>query len=857
MKKNLPITDNEIVLTEQQLIISKTNLKGHITFINVDFLEISGFKEDELINKSHNIVRHPDMPSSAFEDLWKTIKTGKPWKGIIKNRCKNGDFYWVNANVTPLIEKEQIIGYISVRSKPTRKQITDAAALYKNINEGKTTLKEVLAAQKNSKPKEANFIFRQFDIKWVLILSMLLVGIIPLMLTTIQNLSATKTVMHKQAISQLESLQSVKKIQIESYFQQIKNQVLTLSQNKMIVDAMSEFNTAFQQLPEDLNINPETLIQYKKDLSQYYKNDFAQEYQKQTNKDIDSSFLLPRKDSAIIAQYQYISNNHFPLGSKSKMDKSATSSKYNQIHQTYHPIIRNYQEKFGYYDIFLIDAKSGDIVYSVFKELDFATSLFDGAYKNTNFSQVFRQAARLNHNSAELVDFSLYLPSYEAPASFIASPIIKNNKTIGVLVFQIPLDKINNIMQTSKGLRDSGEIFLVAKDKLMRSQSRFSDKQNVLLQKVDTETVRAAIEGSSGTKLISSYKNIPVLSSYSPLKIEGLDWNIIAEIDKAEAFADINQLQHNIIIALVIALIFILIIAFWFANNIMLPIRQVINILQDISCGDLTGKINAKYAGSFGQMIENINLTSTKLSGIIFGISARVIRLSQASENVNETSHYLSQASTQQASSVAETNASINMMDSLIQANNNNAKDTNISAGKTSDMAKQGGEAVQAAVLAMTEIADKITIIDDISYQTNLLALNAAIEAARAGDYGKGFAVVASEVRKLAERSAQAAKEIIEMAGDNMTVAQQAGDLLKQIIPIAEQTADLVGGISDASEEQSEAAGQISSAMSELDTVTKQNASSSENLSATAHDLQLQAIQLHEILAFFNLKEKK
>jgi len=137
MKINMPITNVEHVLTETDSITTKTDLKGRITYANDGFIRISGFTQQDLIGASHNIVRHPDMPVEAFEDLWKSLKAERRWCGIVKNRCKNGDFYWVLANVTPLYENNNLIGYISVRSKPSQKQVVEAADVYRKFREGK------------------------------------------------------------------------------------------------------------------------------------------------------------------------------------------------------------------------------------------------------------------------------------------------------------------------------------------------------------------------------------------------------------------------------------------------------------------------------------------------------------------------------------------------------------------------------------------------------------------------------------------------------------------------------------------------------------------------------------------------
>ena len=140
MKTNMPVTDHEVVMIEGQELVSKTDLKGIITYVNQDFIEISGFTEAELIGKNHNVVRHPDMPPAAFDDLWTTIQEGKPWVNMVKNRCKNGDYYWVQANVTPLLEGGRVTGYMSVRSVPSRQQIEKADELYRAINEGKASI---------------------------------------------------------------------------------------------------------------------------------------------------------------------------------------------------------------------------------------------------------------------------------------------------------------------------------------------------------------------------------------------------------------------------------------------------------------------------------------------------------------------------------------------------------------------------------------------------------------------------------------------------------------------------------------------------------------------------------------------
>ena len=140
MRSNLPVTSVEYVLKDSETIVSKTDLRGKITYINQDFVTISQFSEEELIGSPHNMVRHPDMPVEAFEDFWRAINSGKAWTGLVKNRCKNGDFYWVEANAAPLLENGELVGFTSIRTKPSRDQVAAAEAAYREIKAGSKRL---------------------------------------------------------------------------------------------------------------------------------------------------------------------------------------------------------------------------------------------------------------------------------------------------------------------------------------------------------------------------------------------------------------------------------------------------------------------------------------------------------------------------------------------------------------------------------------------------------------------------------------------------------------------------------------------------------------------------------------------
>ena len=218
-------------------------------------------------------------------------------------------------------------------------------------------------------------------------------------------------------------------------------------------------------------------------------------------------------------------------------------------------------------------------------------------------------------------------------------------------------------------------------------------------------------------------------------------------------------------------------------------------------------------------------------------------QVSSGTEQISSSSEQLSQGASEQAASVEEVSSSLEEMTATIRQNADNASQTEKIAAKSANDAKEGGEAVRHTVSAMKQIAEKVSIIQEIARQTNMLSLNASIEAARAGDHGKGFAVVASEVQKLAERSQNAAVEISELSTTSVSIAEKAGQMLTQLVPDIQKTAELVAEINAASGEQANGIQQINSAIQQLNTVVQQNASAAEELTATAEELASQTVQ--------------
>ena len=283
------------------------------------------------------------------------------------------------------------------------------------------------------------------------------------------------------------------------------------------------------------------------------------------------------------------------------------------------------------------------------------------------------------------------------------------------------------------------------------------------------------------------------------------------------------------------------------------PLDTTVQIARAISAGDLTRRVEATRKDELGDVLRAMKEMSESLTRIIGEVRGGAAALSAASAQVSSTSQSLSQGNSEQAASVEETTSSLEEMNASIAQNAENSRQTEQMAQKGAKDAEESGRTVTQTTVAMKDIAEKVSIIEEIAYQTNLLALNAAIEAARAGEHGKGFAVVATEVRKLAERSQSAAKEISKLSSSSVAVAERSGKLLEDLVPAIRKTADLVQEVAAASREQASGVGQINKAMSQVDQVTQRNASASEELASTAEEMASQAEALSQLMSFFKI----
>ncbi|MGK0290792.1 MAG: methyl-accepting chemotaxis protein, partial [bacterium] len=288
-------------------------------------------------------------------------------------------------------------------------------------------------------------------------------------------------------------------------------------------------------------------------------------------------------------------------------------------------------------------------------------------------------------------------------------------------------------------------------------------------------------------------------------------------------------------------------------NTLISATQQITTVAEKIAGGNLKVEIQERSEGD--QLMLSLKSMIQALTEIVSQVKLAAQNIAVGSNELSSASQQLAEGTSEQAASAEQASSSMEQMAANIQQNSDNATQTEQIAKKAAADAISSGESVKKTVTAMQEIANKISIIAEISRQTNMLALNAAIEAARAREHGKGFAVVASEVRKLAEHSQESANDITNISTSSTQVAEEAGILLEKLVPDIRKTADLVQDISMASQEQRIGAEQINVAIRQLDSVIQQNAGSSEQIASTAEELSSQAEQLQTMISFFKINE--
>lgn len=629
------------------------------------------------------------------------------------------------------------------------------------------------------------------------------------------SLQASQTALASDQIMQEEALRN--------YLTSIKEELVVLSDNGYVRDAIRDFDAGYKALG------------------------YAPDQQ---------------------LQKLYIDDNSNKVGEKDKLDAAQDGSAYSAAHAKYHPWFHKLQQFREYYDVFLFN-KDGDIVYTVFKERDFATNVLNGPWKDSDIAKAFADAkADPKDGNVHFYDFREYAPSNNVPASFISTPVMdENGQFLGVLAFQMPAGKINDMFKDMSDLGKTAASYLVGMDHLMRTDYAFEKEPTTLKMKIEEDAVIRALNGETGVFVdIDEHTKEEAVTTYRPFEFEGVKWAMVTEKLLDEVIIPFKEVQKFSIICSLAILLVVALISALYAGALTKAIKRMVETMKKLADGDnavvIPGlerhdelgdmakavqvfKENAiemerlsaeqekqkarteqekreamhRLADDFDQRTSNIILSLSSSSQQMQQMAAK---MTGASERTSEISSAVAAAATEAdanvqtvaaateelAASAAEISQQINTVATMANTAATEAQITSKEVKNLQEMAVSVGEVVGA--------------IKEIAEQTNLLALNATIEAARAGEAGKGFAVVADEVKKLANETAQKTEEIGDRVSKIQNAINSSVHAMDKIIRNVQNIDEATNSVTAAVEEQNAATREIGRNVTEASTGTQQ-----------------------------------
>jgi class 3 adenylate cyclase len=443
----------------------------------------------------------------------------------------------------------------------------------------------------------------QLSVKSKVVLLLLAVSALAALMVGFLGWRSSRQALSQTILYNIASVRSSKAAQAEAYFRNMRYTVEVLSENDMVVEGMVRFNRAFRQLE-----NTTIPADWDAALEAYYTSQFFPRLFANLPGQADYNLYRPQNQAGLYLQYHYIVANRFEEGQKLLLDQAEDGSEYSKVHAYYHPRLRSVIQKFGFDDLILVNIESGDAVYTVAKQTEFASNLDLGPYRRSNQADAVGLVRNNNERgTAHLVDFELYRPGYGIPSAFWAAPIYNGNHLVGVLLVQISLTALNEIMTDNQqwaqvGLGATGETYLVGADRLMRSDARpriedpvaygqalaeqgFSSQTSklidnlsttILLQSVDSPAITAALQNQTGAEFTTNYLGRPVLAAYQPLVLQSLQWAVVTEIDADEIYAPVYSFQRQLLIATVLLLVVLAFVAIGIANLFLRPLNHLI-----------------------------------------------------------------------------------------------------------------------------------------------------------------------------------------------------------------------------------------------------------------------------------------
>lgn len=438
-----------------------------------------------------------------------------------------------------------------------------------------------------------------------------------------------------QSLAKLSVVRATKAEQLVDYFAALQAQTASFAQLPTVAAAMRDLPAALLEAKDVNGIDQEALDDYAVDLKTYYTGEFSREYRRRNGADeapVAQQYqgLSPE---AIYLQWLYIRDNSHPLGSKQLLNHAGDRSNYSQLHQQYHPLFRELAGQFGCEDILLCDLSQGNIVYSVAKNLEYATSLKTGPYAQTNLGRAFRLAAAAPApRDVFLVDFEPFAPSYEDAACFISSPIYSGKEKIGVAIFHVSVARLHQLLQPHDGMGRTGETYAMGADRLFRNDSRFLDQLQVATTILNPQVVPTrdpallALDGGSGRGVIGNYR-AEVAAAWGPVTIhastspgsEPVRWGLVSAIDLAEVYQPLSvvRLASSSSIALLITAALGISVAWIFTARFTKQVDSLHTSIKRVAEGDFNARCNVRGQDELGQLGTALNLMLDEISPLI------------------------------------------------------------------------------------------------------------------------------------------------------------------------------------------------------------------------------------------------
>ncbi len=890
MRINSPVTGREVELTDRHNIVSRTDLKGQIMYVNRDFIEISGFEESELIGQPHNMVRHPDMPREAFEDMWRCLKSERPWTGLVKNRCKNGDHYWVVANATPLLENGVVTGYMSVRTRPSREQVAAAESAYRAFREGGAkglAIRDGVVVKTGFSP--ARFIAslsiraRMFGIVGIVGLAM--AGIAATGMQALQYSEAVLKVTYNDRVvptQQLKVVADMYAVNIVDTAHKVRNGNIDFGQGeKNIAQARDAIAKNWDGYRASQMTDEERALVAQ-----------AVPLMKTADASIDRlAGIMRAKDMAGLTAYSV--QDLYPVidpisGKVGELVDLQIRVAGEEIEHVREASGRAFAIMGGLLAIGLLLAAGGAwmLLRAILKPIADVRAIVRRMAEGRLDVEV--DTTRRDEMVAILdatKTMKIKLGADVAEERRVADENLRIREALDSVTTNVRIaDNVGKVLYANKTLLETlrrteqeirrkvpqfsadafvGSDITVFYDDPAAAKARLASlnatvKGEIVIGGRLYQLTTSPIVNSAGQRLgsvgewLDRTDEVAIEKEVTDLVRAAGDGDFTRRLSVENKQGFFRQLAEGLN---------------GLVEQVATSLGDLASVLNAMASGDLNRKIEGEYHGTFARLKDDTNTTVDRLREVVGRIKESTEAINTAAREIAAGNSDLSARTEEQASSLEETASSMEELNATVKQNAESAQKANQLGQQSNDAVTRGAETVKRVVLTMSDIqdsskkiADIIGVIDSIAFQTNILALNAAVEAARAGEQGRGFAVVASEVRNLAQRSAQAAKEIkgliaasVERVDDGAKLVAEAGGTMERVVDSFRQVTTLVTDIASASQEQASGIAQVTQAVSQMDGVTQQNAALVEQAAAAAESLEEQARALMRAVGQFKL----